>query len=518
MKRRQFLQSSTAAVTLPILLNGMPVSALSRSALFNSMNLDSDKVLVLIQLNGGNDGLSTILPLDQYSNLANARPNILIPDNSALVIEDNIGLHPVLEGVKNLYQEDRLGIVQSVGYPDQNRSHFRSTDIWTSASPSSEFWETGWLGRNFDNNHPSFPEGYPNEDFPDPLAITMGSLVSATCQGVVANYSLAIENPFSLSPLSEGGEDEVPDTPYGDELTFLRQTIAQTNAYSDTILAAANSGSNMAEYPDTRLAEQLKNIALLISGGLQTKIYIASLGGFDTHANQTEDGDPLSGIHTDLLKTFSDAIAAFQNDLTQMGLDERVVGMTFSEFGRRIRSNDSLGTDHGSAAPLILFGSCVNSTILGDNPEIPASVGVQDGVPMQYDFRDVYGSVLMDWFEVPETTIQQLLYDDFQYLPVITDCQAVSTNEAIVGEEASLDVFPNPFRDQCQLRFVSGNERARVSVFDAIGSEIRVLFDRKLSAGKHEVNFDGRGLAPGTYYFRLQLEQGRQKTKAVVRL
>jgi len=518
MKRRDFLKTSTA-VGLPLLLNGFGVKAFARNGFFNAFNGDTDKVLVLIQLNGGNDGLNMVLPIDQYDKLANARSNILIPENNALLLTPETGLHPVMSGMKGLYDNARMTIVQGVGYPNQNRSHFRSTDIWTSGSPAEQNWNTGWLGRYLDVDHAAYPEGYPNPDFPDPFAITMGYLVSATCQGLGANYSLAVADPFNLYPLASGGEDVAPDTPYGDELTFLRQSILQTNEYSDVITAAANLGSNMAGYPaDNRLAQQLKNIALLIKGGLKTRIYVAGQGGYDTHANQAQNGQPTVGEHANLLKQLSDAVAAFQQDLQLLGLEERVITMTFSEFGRRIKSNDSLGTDHGSAAPLLIFGSCVNPGLVGDNPDIPDPVGVEDGVAMQYDFRNVYGSVLMDWFGVPEDTVLSLLTPDFQYIPVLQPCSPSGISDlSSPPEEVDLFVYPNPFRSQATIRFTCGHERVRLSVFDALSCEREVLFDRMLSAGRHEVPFDGSRLAAGTYYVRVQMESARQKSRVLIK-
>ena len=355
MKRRKFLHNTGSAITLPILLNGLNVGVIKKSSFFNSM-IDSDRVLVLINLVGGNDGLSMIIPKDQQSQLAMVRPDLKIPDASILDIEDTVGLHPVMTGIQNLYQQEFVSIVQSVGYPNQNRSHFRSTDIWSTASPSDEVWKTGWLGRHFEQDHAEFPDGYPNNDNPDPFAITIGALVSDTCQGTIANFSMAILDPANLTTLATGGEDEVPDTPYGEQLTFLRTAIDQTNQYSDTITTAANAGTNMAAYPaDNRLAKQLEVVANLISGDLKTNVYVVSLGGFDTHANQVDGDSSTTGQHAALLNTLSEAIASFQEDINLQGLGERVLGMTFSEFGRRIRANDSLGTDHGTAAPLMPF-------------------------------------------------------------------------------------------------------------------------------------------------------------------
>ncbi len=520
MKRRKFLATTSTAVSVPLLLRGMPVQAVEQSSIFNFMNTETDRVLVLINLNGGNDGLNMLLPLDQYDKLANNRSNVLYSDNAALQITDNAAFHPEMSGAQKLFDEGRLSILQSVAYPNQNRSHFRSTDIWTTGSPADEFWTTGWLGRFLELSHASFPEGYPNAEHPDPLAMTMDSFVSETCQGTVSNFSLAVTDPFSLGDLATGGEDEVPDTPYGDELEFLRTTIAQTNAYSDTILAAADLGNNLVDYPsDNRLAQQLKNIALLISGGLKTKIYVANLGGFDTHANQVEEGDPSSGVHAELLRYLSDAMEAFQNDLEALGLGERVLTMTFSEFGRRILSNSSFGTDHGTAAPLMVMGSCVNPGILGDSPEIPEVAGTQDGVVMQYDFRNVYGSILMDWFEVEENVVQQLLFQDFAYIPILDVCGQVNqTTEILPSVDVDLQLSPNPFRDFADIAFTSERERVRVSVFNAMGHELEVLMDKNLAAGEHRLRYDGRGLSPGVYYIRIQLAWGRQKTKAIVRM
>lgn len=518
MKRRNFIKTTGAAISIPMLLNGMRLSAMTQSPLFKLINPDSDRVLVLIQLNGGNDGLQMVIPVDQYDNLANARGNILLPQNSVLSLTDAVGLHPAMTGVRGLYDNAKLGIVQAVGYPNQNRSHFRSTDIWTSGSPAEEVWTTGWIGRYYDTLYPGFPEGYPNTDYPDPFAITMGTIVSETCQGVAANYSLTLNDPFTLAPLTEGAASELPNTPYGEELAFLRTSISQANAYGDVITEAANNATNLATYPDNnRLAAQLRNVALLIAGGLGTKIYVVSLGGFDTHANQVVNGDTSTGTHADLLQQLSDAMAAFQEDLHLLGLDQRVISMTFSEFGRRIRSNDSFGTDHGTAAPLMLFGNCVNPQILGDNPEIAATVDIDEGVSMQYDFRDIYGSLLMDWFDVAEEEVRNLLYEGFQHLPVLLDCNASTSTSSLLQDDIQLNVFPNPMRDWATIHFTCENEWVKLSVFDAMGNEVRKVMNQKLQPGEHQLRFDSNGLPAGSYYIRLQLS-GRQKTKRLVKI
>lgn len=507
MERRSFLRTATgSALSMPFLLNGTSLQAMGRSALFSGLNPDNDRVLVLIQLTGGNDGLNMLVPMDQYDNLAQVRSNILIPENHLLPLNDTLHVHGSFTSLRELYDNGQAGIVQSVGYPNQNRSHFRSTDIWTTASPANEIWTDGWLGRYMDTLYDNYPEGYPNDEHPHPFAISMSNSVSETCQGAVANYSMALKDPFSLAPLAQGEETELPDTPYGWELSFLRNAIVQSNAYGEVITAAAENGNSLAEYTTgNKLAEQLRNVALLISGGLSTSVYVVSLGGFDTHANQVVEGTSTEGEHAVLLQTVSEAIASFQEDLNMLGLQERVLSMTFSEFGRRIRSNDSLGTDHGTAAPLMLFGECVNPQILGTNPVIDTEVDNKEGIPMQYDFRDIYGSVLTDWFEVEEDIVRNLLYSDFTHLPVIQTCEIVDTDEAALEDVSTLNAFPNPCRNNLKLQFSIAKGQVRLGLFDAIGSEVKTISNRSLAAGQHTVHIDMSGLPAGVYFARLQM-------------
>ncbi|MEL6357819.1 MAG: DUF1501 domain-containing protein, partial [Bacteroidota bacterium] len=454
---------------------------------------------------GGNDGLNTLIPLDQYATLNMVRPNLMVPENSLLALSDidDQALHPSLSGFQQLHEEGRLGIIQSVGYPNQNRSHFRSTDIWTSASDAEEVVTTGWLGRYFADDHPTFPESYPNQDYPAPFAIALGSQVSQTCQGTGVNFSMALNDPFNVTSLAVGGDTPVPDTPYGDELSFLRTSIAQTNAYGSTIQERAEAGNSIATYPDTPFANSLRNIAYMISGGLETKVYVVSLGGFDTHANQVVEGNPLLGEHADLLQIIGDGLAAFHADLVELGLQERVISMSFSEFGRRIRSNDSLGTDHGTAAPLFLMGDCVQSNILGVSPEISPDVDANEGVSMQYDFRDVYGTVLQDWFELSPTDVADVLGYDYIHLPILGACSTpTSTEEAIATFEA--DVFPNPFSRQIQVRFESTGALTDLAIFDSAGKRVKHLFSRALPNGPQVILVDLGEIPAGAYFVRLQ--------------
>ena len=515
MKRRSFIQSSSA-MSIPFVVGGTSYVAVGKNKLFDLIGDDNDKIIVLVQLLGGNDGLSAVIPIDQYDNLVQVRSNVLVPQSSIINATDELGFHPSMTGMAQMWNQDQLAILQGVAYPNQNRSHFRSTDIWNSASASDEFISTGWIGRYYDLNHDAYPEGYPNDDQSDPFALSIGTIISETCQGSLSNFSLALTDPFNPGSVNIGQEGDVPDNCYGRELTFIKDIAKQTNAYSDTILAAAESGNNLSnKYDDDNLlAQKLKNVARLISGGLETKIYVVQLGGFDLHSNQAEIGDTTTGRQAVLLKTLSDAICAFQDDCVKLGIDDRVMGMTFSEFGRRIRSNQSTGTDHGTAAPLFVFGSCVNSSILGDNAIINIDASINEGVPMQFDFRSVYASMLMDWFGVDELDIRNVLFDDFQHLPIVT-CELVSTDDPL-QDIISLETYPNPFDNYFTIAFTSENKKYRISLYDAIGSELKIISYQNFTFGRHELRVPTHELVAGIYFIRVA-DQKNQKTIRLIK-
>ncbi|MDF1696282.1 MAG: DUF1501 domain-containing protein [Saprospiraceae bacterium] len=517
MKRRSFLKTS-ALLSTPLVLGGVPVAPIHENVFSGFLNQDTDRVLVLIQLNGGNDGLNCVIPRDQYSNLTVVRPQVIIPENDILDVTDTVGFHPSMSALQNMYSEGKMNIIQGVGYPNQNRSHFRSTDIWHTASDADTFLNTGWLGRYLDHFHEGFPANFPNEECPDPFALTIGSSVSETCQGTAGNFSLALVDPDNLSQLSSPINNDLSVGCYADKLDFLAKTIEQTNAYGEVIQEANDMGMNASTLYNENdgLANKLKLVAKLIKGGLRTKIYVVSLGGFDTHADQVVDGETTTGVHAALLQELSDAIYAFQDDLKAMDLEERVVGMTYSEFGRRIRSNFSNGTDHGTAAPLIVFGNCVMPGIIGDNPEISVDVDNQEGVPMQYDFRSVYGSILSDWFDVDEAIVNEILLGDFQKINLLQNCSSPVSTEDQSLQNIELNIYPNPASNRINIEFESKGEDIKISLFDALGQEIQVLTNRRFSSGLHSMIFESHELSAGVYFIRIQTKIG-QKTKRIVK-
>ena len=493
------------------MVGGMRVGAMTQTVFDDIIAPDDDRIFVLIRQNGGNDGLNTVIPMDQYSNLSMHRPNVLIPESQVLKLTDETGLHPVMTGIKSLYDEGVISIIQNVGYENQNRSHFRSTDIWDSGSQAQEVISTGWIGRYLDTDYPGFPEGYPNDDAPHPIAITMGPRVSETCQGQAANFSLAISDPTALAniPGTDGGE--LPDLPYGHELAYLRQVVAQTNEFADILQQASDMGVNDSTlYPEAgnnSLADQLKIVAQLISGGLQTKVYVVNINGFDTHANQVDQQDSTAGFHAQLLAELSEATLAFMDDLRNQGLDQRVIGATRSEFGRQIAANGSLGTDHGDAAPLIVFGTCVKGGIVGANPKIDSSLERQAGVPAEVDFKNIFGSILMDWFGASEAIINSIFSHNFQYVPVIEPCNVTTSTDSTFIETDYVRAFPNPFFEQLAVKFRTSGGPMRISLFNDQGQRILQLEEGHVGPGEHTRDFNLPELIPGHYVLRMEGER-----------
>lgn len=507
MDRRSFLKTGAAAGAVALgpgslrAAFGMPAAALG------APQRSGDTVLVVIRLDGGNDGLNTVLPLDQYANLAKARANVLIPESAALKIGDATALHPALSGIHGLYQAGMVKVIQGVGYPSHNQSHFRSTDIWFSASDSNQVLDSGFLGRYLEGRFPGFPEGYPNADFPDPPAVQIGSTLFTLLQGEATSMGMAVSNPTNIYAVTPEGIDTAPDTPAGHELTFIRQMAAQTQKYGEAIKKAVAAAANKsALYPASgnRLADQLKAVARLIAGGLRTRVYVVSLGGFDTHASQVDSADPLLGNHANLLSQVSVAVTAFQDDLRLLGLENRVVGMTVSEFGRRILSNASFGTDHGTAAPLLVFGKPVAGGMLGTNPAIPATVTAKDNIALQHDFRSVYASLLRHWLGADEAEAKRVLLKDFPLLPLFGASGVRPAAFRAPGLSLEQN-FPNPARGLTTIRYALPLDgRASLRIYDLRGAEVKVLADGTHAAGLHQATLESRDLRPGKYVYRLQ--------------
>jgi uncharacterized protein (DUF1501 family) len=515
MQRRKFIRNSTiASVGVPGLLNGFNLKAHSRDNMLGKFLLPgtpNDHVLVLVQMSGGNDGLNTVIPLDQYSNYYNARTNIAIPQNRVLALTGTnaTGLNPALTGLRDMYDSGNLSIIQSVGYPNPSFSHFRATDIWNTASASNEFLNDGWIGRYLDAEYPGFPGSYPTAEMTDPLAIQFGGSAALAMLGPSAQMAYTISDPNVFINNANGGQDDVPaDTPMGAKLAYVREVSRQAEVYSTVIKDAYNraGNTNIAAYPGNGLASQLKMIARLINGGLKTKVYVVNLKGFDTHTNQTNTTDSTTGTHATLLGIISDAIKAFHTDLKLMNKDQRVLGMTFSEFGRRIKSNGGTGTDHGYAAPMFIFGSQVTGGIIGSNPILPTTATVDDNIDMQYDFRQVYYSIMKRWLCQDSTSLQQIVLQSFTDLDICNnaDCAPLGRTVA-VDENNFVNTAPNPSSGISTLSFYTAGGHTLLQLVSKEGRPLQTLlettYDRPQTINK-QINISS--YPTGMYYIRYQ--------------
>ncbi|MBL7950787.1 MAG: DUF1501 domain-containing protein [Flavobacteriales bacterium] len=512
MNRRHFLRSAGT-----VTIGGMAVRGLSAPLLAPlSRSVAEDRVLVIIQLYGGNDGLNTVIPISSYSQLSALRSQVIIPQSSVLPLSglSGTGLHPAMGGMQQLWNDGKLSIVQGVSYPDPNFSHFRAADIYETGSDADQILSSGWAGRYLSFEYPNYPVGYPNTNMTDPLAIRVDGGVGIGLQNMGVNMGMSINN--TNDPLNLTGNiytDPVTADCKGDKLAMLRTVQRQTDLYGNVIESAAGSScTHSTLYPTfsteaTRLGNALKIVSQLICGGLKTKIYWVSMGGFDTHASQVDPGNHATGTHANLLRAVSDNIRAFQHDLQIMGVEDRVMGMTFSEFGRRITSNASYGTDHGSAQPMFLFGTSVLPGMLGTNPVIPTNTTSATNLAMQYDFRSVYASVLRDWFCLEQHDIDTVLLNTYQPLNVINNAGCISTDIREANQNAGvelLNAYPNPFVERTTLEYTTLGGPTMLQVFNEQGQIVRTLFNKVMAPGTYKADLDLGDMQTGIYYARLQ--------------
>ncbi|HZE84350.1 MAG TPA: DUF1501 domain-containing protein [Puia sp.] len=520
MQRRDFIRTVAPAA----FIGGFKLNAFSHLPFFQGLEgaTDNDHVLVLVQLVGGNDGLNTMIPIETYGDYMKVRANIAIPEDKILKLPSFIksGLHPALTGMQGLYNNDQLAILQAVGYPSMDGSHFRSTDIWLTGADADQYLDTGWTGRFLGQTYTNFPIGYPNTVMPDPLAIQIGSVVSPVFMSSNGSTAMAVPIDTDFYDLINGITEPEPDTPMGDELTYLRAIARQTDKYAGAIEAAAKKITQQyGGYPgNNELAAQLKTVARLIAGGLKTRVYMVTTGGFDTHGGQVEGGDTTTGNHAVLLARLSDAIAAFMADCKFLGINKQVLGMTFSEFGRRIIPNGSLGTDHGTAQPVFIFGDGAKTGVLGNNTDLTKITDSQANVPMQYDFRSVYSTILRDWFCVSPTDVHTALFKDYQYLPFIKNTACNNTYDDLNSLGNSLiRNDPNPFGSSTKITFKTNGGHTLVQIFDTAGRLLLVPVDQDYMAGTYTVSIDTAAFTAGVYYARLQnlsVQQVRTMIKA----
>ena len=536
MDRRKFFKRMGALGAAPLLLNGFSISALSANSPLMKMlaSSNSDRVLVFIQLHGGNDGLNTIIPVSNHIEYVHARANIAIPkygDRKLIDLDSTLpdalkaGVHPDMSAVHELYQQKRAAIVRDVGYDNMNMSHFRSRDIWFMGGDYNERIPSGWMGRFLGQEYPGYPDNYPSTEMPDPLGLEMGNANSLAFQrenSIPAGISIL--NPQAFYDLINSvGVDpppapSFPDNHYGDEMEYLTVFELKSNQYAQRLKEVYDAGTNSpsvtypTEYPNPApipyrqnyLSEQLKIIARLLSGGSKTRIFLCRIGGFDTHADQVEAFDNTYGRHAALLYHLSESVKAFHNDLQDQGIEDKVLSMTFSEFGRRVYSNESYGTDHGKAGPIMLFGSGLKGGIYGLSPDFN---NLDNGnLKHQFDYRQVYTTVLSDWLGSSNASIADSGFGDYlnQKLDLIQDSLAVDDITELSTSHKLNNCYPNPAANETTFSYyLANNEHVILRIYSSTGKMLKEVFNQKQNKGEHKLSVDLSEFKQGNYFYRI---------------
>lgn len=533
MKRRNFIKNSTLGVGV---VSSMSLDKMSLSA-FQPAHFtedENDNILVVVQLFGGNDGMNTITPYEWDVYYNDFRPSLHIPQDQVKVISKSNGMamHPSLtrgvnEGMYGLFKAGKLGVLSGVGYHNPDFSHFRSTDIWLSgvvpANPSQPL-PTGWLGRYFDT--------YATEKRPEsPFCIQIGKSPSLMFLGETGEKSIVLESAedmYHQGQLVEGqeihlAEDESEYFRY--EFDYVNNVGVEVEEYSKVIKKAFDKGMNIESYSNNQLSQHLKLVARLIDGGLKTKVYFVEHVGYDTHAVQ----GTTEGTHARLLAELSEAISSFQSDLEHLGVEDKVVGITTSEFGRRPDENGSAGTDHGTSSLMFSFGTEVRGEVIG---EYFGYYPLVDGFNHDYatDFRSIYFEVVTSWFDKSVDFAETVFGQKFNYinktgflkktqvdpeLPELPETPKITidenTGQPMVKEPLSLErdrfsIYPNPVTESWTIAKLEMHYPAKVEITQMTiqGKVVGRLHNGDYNAGIHRVILLLKG-NPGTYIIRFRV-------------
>jgi uncharacterized protein (DUF1501 family) len=411
ISRRTFLKAGLGATSIIL---GPPhfLGLAAKAANFDARKIGKSKILVTVQLAGGNDGINTVIPYadGQYYKV---RPALAIPQKDVLHLNNQIGLHPNMTGMEDLFKQGKLAVILGAGYPNPNRSHFRSIEIWQTADPE-KIIETGWLGRYLDLSRGHFAE----IDYPLPAVNVDSSLPKTLSATEVVVPSVANVYDFKFSTDQHYQQDrkyqlDVFRDVYAkldnnrSDIQLLKKVGLDSIEAADYLLKVVQNYKSDVVYPANGFGNQMKFIAQMITAGVKSQLYNVSLGGFDTHAGQLN-------AQGNLLKTLSQGIAAFQKDLEAHHVDEDVMVMTFSEFGRRVAENGGRGTDHGTAEPMFIVSSAIKGGIYGDYP----SLTNLDNGDLKYsvDFRKVYATILDRWFGADSREVLGANYEQVRFV------------------------------------------------------------------------------------------------------
>lgn len=503
--RRGFLKSLGLAGGSALAFGGFSLQAMATGTALPLMynRITRDRILVLIRLKGGNDGLNMIVPTFDYGTYKAARPTVGIDRSEILPLNDAFGIPKTMESIMPMWNDGHMKVVNTVGYDDHNLSHFTSSDIWNAANPDIDNTgdKSGWLGRFILENNPNYLEDLPPA--PGAIKIKSGSNIAFQSADQI-DLAVNFNSPDRLISLAESGfvydtENLPDDCYYGEQVGFLRSLLNVTYQYAPQISEAYKKGENKADYQLTDLSRQLAIVARLIKGNLGTKLYMVTINGFDTHENQNND-------HPKLMNELTTAISAFYEDLQEKNLDKNVLSMTFSEFGRRIKENQG-GTDHGTAAPVMLFGPALDGNgVLGDAPDLE-DVDENGNLKHSIDFRSIYASILENWLCMNPLEVDQILGGSYERLDNLgLRCLRTPTTKTPIAKGLRHGTRPDNFGGTVIEYSIEEPADIDVSIFAITGQKVANLFQGYQTNGTHEVtyntSFSGMASAPLIYRIR----------------
>ncbi|MBK7223062.1 MAG: DUF1501 domain-containing protein [Saprospiraceae bacterium] len=497
--RRDFLQTLGITGGVGLAMGGFSVNALA-APLLNPPD-GNERILVLIRLKGGNDGLNTIIPVYDFGTYKSKRPSIYIPLADTWSLSPELAMPKTTSSLTKLWNKGAMKVISGVGYQDHNLSHFTSSDIWNTANPEIETDanKSGWLGRYLLNNQPDYLENLP--EIPGAIKVNSGSNIAFNDPERI-DLAVNFNTPDKLIEIAERGfyydaQNLPDDCYYGDQVGFLRSVLNVTYKYAPVISNAFKAGSNDVVYSNNPLSQQLSIVAKLIKGNLGTRLYMVTLDGFDTHENQNSD-------HPRLMSQLSAAVSEFYDDLGS-GLSNNVLSVTFSEFGRRVAENAG-GTDHGTAAPVLLFGSALQGNgALGQLPSLTQLDG-NGNLKHSTDFRSIYATLLESWLCVPATAVDTILGQEFDRVDNMgIECLASSVADVPLKQGLSHYGFVEQ-DGSIHIRY----ELARpgtimVELIAMTGQRIAMPVNEYQAGGKQETIMSGQrlGLGSGLYVYRI---------------
>jgi len=457
MKRRKFLNISAKLSATPLMLGAVPVGVFQPLDLLQAVDCDTikERVLIIIQMRGGNDGINTVIPIEQYDTYSNLRPGIrikqsdYIPLDSTLPLADQVALNPAMTGIKS--------------YANHNRSHFKSTDLYLTggdSTPNLFNLQEGWMGKYLNYTYESII-AHPQRFMQDPVGLQFGnkkpSLGFHTFDEHANAISLSGQDPAGFFTLiSEVGQQSpinIPNSDFGDKLNYILGVENDTNTYAKRISDVFNCGRNSdVNYPNSYLANQLKTVARLMNGGCKTKVYLVDITGFDNHVNQTDEGDTSMGPHQRLLQQLSEGVKTFIDDLEAMGMADRATLVTFSEFGRTADQNQSRGTDHGTVSPMFVFGKHISPGVTGTNVNL-SELDNRAPTGFQHDYRRVFTSLLRDWLGIGDDALMATGFTPW----------AASALPLIASQKIAAEACPLPTQHESAI-YANANDSHTFSV------------------------------------------------------